>query len=401
MKEMRIHMGVAFAMAAISVHLSTPIVADDAWEVTWKEGTRIESADDRFRLQIGGRVQADYAFAVSQSDALEQRFGKFEDFSELRRARLFMEGTLYEKVEFKIQYDFASGDAQANDIYLGFLDTPAGNIRLGHYKEPFSLETLTSSKYIAFIERSLPVVFAPGRNMGVMFHDSNDRFTWGAGVFRESDEFASSSGEGRRNVTGRVVWRPYYEDEGERFLHIGLGATSKDSAGLNSEIRARPEVHIGSRLANTGGFAVDGQDVVGLEIAGVNGPFWFAAEHLNTTVERPMRGDLGFGGYYAQAGYFLTGESRGYRTSSAAFHRTRPASNFEGGGGAGAWEIALRYSHTDLSDSEIIGGELDGITAAVNWHPNPVTRLMLNWVHPDLDRVGEADFMVVRAQIDF
>ena len=127
---MRLRLLVAAATLVGASHLSTPIHADD-WDVTWKESTRIESSDGRFKLKLGGRIMADFAFVASQSDGLEDRFGKFEDFSELRRARLYLSGTVYDKVEFKIQYDFAGGDAEAKDVYLGFLDTPAGNVRLG------------------------------------------------------------------------------------------------------------------------------------------------------------------------------------------------------------------------------------------------------------------------------
>ena len=400
---MGIRLGTALAVIVMSLHAAAaPSFGDDEeWSFEWREGFRLESGDGRFALKFGGRLQTDFTFALSQSPGLERQFGEFEDRSEIRRARLFFQGTVYERVEFKIQYDFATGEAEAKDVYLGFLDTPVGNVRLGHYKEPFSLETVTSSKYLPFVERSLPVIFAPGRNMGLMFHDANDRLSWAAGVFRESDEFAASRGEDQTNFTGRLVFRPIYEDEGARLLHVGLSATTKDTAGLNSEFRARPEVDIGDRLADTGEFASDGQDVIDLELAGVFGPLWFAGEYMDVAIDTPDRGTLDFSGYYAQVGYFLTGEARGYKTSSASFDRTKPNRSFDGSGGAGAWEVALRYSSTDLNDSDIFGGELDSLSAAVNWYVNPVTKMMLNWVHPDLDGVGDADFVVIRAQLEF
>ncbi len=44
---------------------------------------------------------------------------------------------------------------------------------------------------------------------------------------------------------------------------------------------------------------------------------------------------------------------------------------------------------------------MSDVTLALNWYPNPVTRLMLNVVNSDVDNVGDANFFLVRWQIDF
>ena len=55
----------------------------------------------------------------------------------------------------------------------------------------------------------------------------------------------------------------------------------------------------------------------------------------------------------------------------------------------------------DLSDAAISGGEIDDFTLAVNWYLNPVTRLQINYVTADLQDVGDANFLLLRMQIDF
>lgn len=380
-----------------------PAVADGEWGVDWKNGTHIESEDGKFKLKFGGRIQADWTFVASQEDRLGARVGKLVDGNELRRARLFFEGTIYGNVAFKAQYDFAGGEAVAKDIFIAFKGTPVGEIKLGHFKEPFSLEEITSSKNIAFLERALPNVFAPSRNFGVQVSDSpSDKLNWGVGVFRESDDFATSVGDDVTNVTGRVVFRPIYDDDGKRLLHLGLSATTKDTAGLSDEfrIRQRAEVHFGPSVIDTGGFTTDGEDILAIEVAGVFGPLWFAAEYLHPEVDTPDRGTLEFPGYYLQVGYFLTGEHRRYRTVDGAWDRQKPDQNW-GEGGKGAWEIAARLSTTDLSDADIVGGKADGVTLALNWYPNPATRMMLNYVMSEVQGIGGADFVLFRAQVDF
>ncbi len=72
----------------------------------------------------------------------------------------------------------------------------------------------------------------------------------------------------------------------------------------------------------------------------------------------------------------------------------------------GAWEVGLRYSHIDLNDEGISGGEEDNITVGLNWYLNPNVRMMFNYVNADLeDRAGipdgDADIFQTRFQIDF
>ncbi|HSL81334.1 MAG TPA: porin, partial [Thermoanaerobaculia bacterium] len=316
---------------------------------------------------------------------------------ELRRARLFMSGTVYERVEFKIEYDFGTGDAAAKDVYIALLPD-WGKVRFGHYKESFSLEELTSSKYITFLERSLPVeAFAPSRNSGVGVHGSSGKtFNWGVGAFYDADDFGESVSEDATNVTGRLGFRPIVSDDGSRILHLGVAASRQERDGT-LRFRTRPEAHLSPRLVDTGSFPGDSSTLLGGEVAGVFGPFWFASEYIQADTDAPAVGDPTFDGAYVQAGWFLTGESRNW--SGSTFGRNRPRSNF--GAGPGAWEIALRYSTIDLTDAGVAGGEQSDVTAALNWYLNPVTRLMLNYVRADVDDVGEADFFLVRWAIDF
>lgn len=371
---------------------------EDEWVAKWSNGHKIEKGK-QFKLKFGGRIQADYQFA-SGDDALGA--GNFEDGFEFRRARLFFSGTIYDKVEFKAQYDFTGQDVDMKDVWIG-LKQSWGKVKFGHFKEPFSLEELTSSKYLAFLERSLPNAFAPGRNSGIGFEGGDDKFNWGFGYFYEAGDDGVSIDEDQTNITGRVVFRPVYEDQGKRLFHIGLGVTQKDlPTGGRFRFRARPEAHLTGRLVNTDRFDADSALIYGLELAGVNDRFWFAGEYITNDVDAPAFGDPSFDSYYVQAGYYLTqGDYRRYKTSSGAFDRQKPSSVWDKSGGTGAWELALRFSSIDLTDGAIAGGEEDNITVGVNWYLNPATRLMFNYVMADVDGVGDGDFILVRWQVDF
>ena len=390
---MRIRFGKTLIVAIAMLCVLAPAASAD-WTSKWSNGHKIESEDGKFKLKFGGRVMSDWTFAD------DDLFGT-EDGNEFRRARFFFSGTVYGNVAFKAEYDFAGGDADFKDVWIQIKKTPIGNIQIGHFKEPFSLEELTSSKYITFLERSLPVMFAPVRNTGIMVFDNHgDRFTWAAGIFRETDDASIGSGDGKRNITARFTGLPLYEDKGNRLIHLGLGLSRKDFGDDPFRFRNRPEVHQTVRFVDTGNFSADAVDILGLEFATVQGPFWAMAEYFQSEVDESALQDPSLGGYYVQAGYFLTGEARPYKNSAGIFDRVKPKSNF-GKDGKGAWEIAARFSTLDLTDGALTGGEIDNFTVALNWYLNPVTRFMLNYVDADVDGAGDASFILLRAQIDF
>ncbi len=389
------------AIVALSLLLAGTAASAGDWKSKWSGGHKIESEDGQFKLKFGGRLMADWTLADPDSE-IEAAFGPVEDGSEFRRARLFFSGTIYGNVEFKVNYDFAGGDADFKDTWLAFKESPVGKIKIGHFKEAFGLEELTSSKYIAFAERSLSNVFAPSRNTGFEISDKKgDKLNWAIGAFRESDGFGDSEGDGKLNITGRIAGRPVYKDEGKQMIHLGLGYTRKDLGDDSFRIRQRPEAHQTPRFVDTSSFAADSLSIIGLEFAAVSGPFWTAAEYMMADADASALGDPSFGGFNIQAGYYFTGEHRRFKTSSGVWDRTKPKKNFGDGDGRGAWELAGRYSTLDLTDEAITGGEIDNFTVALNWYPNPATRMMLNFIQSDVKNVGDASFVVVRWQVDF
>jgi phosphate-selective porin OprO/OprP len=58
----------------------------------------------------------------------------------------------------------------------------------------------------------------------------------------------------------------------------------------------------------------------------------------------------------------LTGEQRAYREATHSLGRLAVSRPTLGSGGPGAWELAARYSHTDLSDGYVDGGVMNNFT---------------------------------------
>ena len=381
----------------------------------WKDGLKFETGDGRFKLQLGGRIMVDSNF-FSEDDGLRTAFGDFQDGLEFRRLRLFAKGTIYENAFYKLQLDFAKGTVALKDAYIGVKGLPwVNHLRIGHQKEPFSLEEQTSSKYITFMERALPDSFAPSRNVGVMLHNHvlDDRVTYAVGWFRPTGAYGGGSGDGDYAATARITALPVYMNKGRQPLHLGIAAT-KRANNDSLRFRAHPENHQVSRLVDTGAFRSNNVQILGLEAALVVGPFSVQSEYTRAEADRRntapgLPNNASFSGYYVEASWFLTGESRHYKKKAGAFSRVKPKHNFSiKNGGFGAWQVAARYSHLDLNDGDIQGGKEDNITFGLNWHLNPNTRVMFNYVIADVnrqlsgaDRDLDTKSAMVRLQVDF
>jgi len=354
----------------------------DSVKVTTKGKLQFEDPNGDWQWRIGGRIMVDAA--AYDEDQVDLGSG-----AEIRRARLYMSGKWLKAWAFKLQYEFANTDDPIDgirDAYIQYLGFKPTNLTIGNYKEPFSLEELTSSKYITFMERALPNALVPGRALGFGFHTYGDKWTLATGIFGEGVDTDVETDDGREGssglgLTGRVTFSPIHEDA--RAIHLGLSLSSRSTNDVEKvRFRARPESHVtNTRLIDTGTLDADTISRIGVAAAGTWGPFSLQGEYLAAEVERAIAGksDVDFDGFYIQGSYFLTGESRPYNFKKGVFDGIKPKS-VVGKGGRGAWEIAARFSNLNLSDGDINGGEQDDFTLGLNWYPTRNLRFMANYI---------------------
>jgi len=379
----------------------------NTFRVFWNDGLRLETADGNAKLRIGGRIHEDYAY-IDADPELESDLGApIEDGVMFRRARLSMSGVLYKRLEFKSEFDFATGTASFTDVYAGILDVPGGfNLRFGQFKEPFSMEQMNSSNSMNFMERSLPDAFAPARSTGVMLHDviADQRMTWAAGAFRKGDSQGASSDantgwNGTARVTGLVISR----EDGRHLLHLGAAASLRDPGEGTISYSSRPESRIAPIFISTGSFEADSASLLGLEAAWIFGRVSLQGEVVQSSVDRGDAGaDADFSGWYAEAGFFLTDDVKAYDKSSGTIGRLKPRRGlFAADGGSGAWELKTRLSALDLNDGDIEGGAMDDLSLGVNWYLSPNSRVMIEAIQSDVEDVGGAQIYQIRFQVDW
>jgi len=178
----------------------------------------VRSADSNFVFKVRGYVQADLRFYADDYPG-----GTANDTFLIRRARPIFEGTVYDKYDFRVMLDFASGinSSAANngflqDAYLNARFLPEFQVQVGKFKEPVGLERLQSGANLLFVERGYPTQLVPNRDVGVQLQGDllGGLFRYEAGVFNGVADGGSGDADvsdDEKDIAGRplrMCWQP-------------------------------------------------------------------------------------------------------------------------------------------------------------------------------------------------
>jgi phosphate-selective porin OprO and OprP len=405
-----------------------------AASVTLKKGRpTIATADGKNSLSIRADVMADYAAytksavttaSLPAAPALQQLRNGFN----FRRAQAGIEGKVAGDFGYRFIYDFGgAGGNETGQINTTNPATPnvgAGGrvkemwvsytgvlapftFKVGAGPWPANLNDATSSDDLLLDERPTPAQLSRGLaaddgRYGLGFIGNGD--IWNASTFLTGDSFGKGSINGQSAVVSRVAVAPMQNATSNFNLHLGGNFSyvfkPEETAsatfplppfGQSISFSDRPELRVTDiKLINTGGIAADNAYTGGLEFglsymaALIQSEyFWYGIGRHNAA---PGVRNPNFHGFYVEGSYVLTGEPRAYSMASASFARPSPAASFNpGAGNWGAWEIAARYSNSDLnfdldtSADAVKGGVQNIWSAGVNFYPNDNIKFMFDW----------------------
>lgn len=369
---------------------------------------RVRSEDGRDLFRLRGRLYLDGAMLGLEDpqntvdDSREGRGNLGTYGTIIRNARIGAEGAMYEEFTWRLEVDFRDAEVRIRGAWLEYAGAGPVRVAVGNFKEPVGLEFVTPRGRTTFLERALSLdAFKPDWNMGLRVEQHGRRH-------HVSAVLMSGNGDNRdRQVTGgfayggRATVAPLMR--GETWSHLGFGATYRVNAYTsridNNYNRQYLDVRKRTRLGTR---AVDGRFIGADDLTDVysyvtwsaeaalgSGPFSLQGELTGLQVNRDfLRDNLSLLGYYAQASWFLTGESRVYRPSRGNFGALYPVRAFRPGFGPGAVELAARFSRVDAIDHDYDGGQMDHFTAALNWYLNREMRVMFNYIWLDAERAN-------------
>jgi phosphate-selective porin OprO/OprP len=348
-------------------------------------GLEFESESPPLELRLGGRLHLDFGHV---DDDLTPSNDEFE----VRRGRLYLSGRAFRDWRFKVEHDFAASGNGWKNVWIQYAFDEKTSVRVGNFVAPFGLEDVASSNYATFMERALPSAIAPSFQTGIGLRTRGRvkhrfgyaRWTAAAGGFLEplGDSKSDRHQSEHYGVSTRFTLAPL--SEARRLVHLGVSFEYRDlRSGSGYRIRSRPESSLAPALFSTGTLGrVDDVFSLGVEAATVLGPFSAQAEYMRAMLDRGNAANPDFDGWYVQASWVVTGETRLYGTGSGAFRGVRPERRF------GAVELALRYSSLDLVAAGISGGEGEDLTVGVNWYLRRNVRFSFNYVRVDSEQRG-------------
>lgn len=384
---------------------------------------QIASPKNDFNFAVRARAHFDYGAWFPRSTTA----GDLPDGFNFRRVYLGFTGKAFQDFTYTLTADFA-GRSGAGLLYEASLNyappsIPGLEIQAGAWEQNFTLETAMSSNDIPFLERSTPTnlassLVASSSRTGVGFKYQKGQF-FNATYITGNNIGSANTLDDQMSAITRFGFLAATASNYD--LHIGADAAYmwKTPQPVNApngvrglQLRERPETRIGGgdiRFIDAG--AIDSQhySLIGAELAGSYDAFWFMGEYYRHQISRRDNQataivesdfDPKFDSYYLAVGWVITGERRKYKPADATFGAPAPAKTLNAGG-IGAWELAARFSHSDLNWNEgvagaatptggVRGGKQDAWTIGLNWYPNAFAKIMLNYQIIDVKKLTAA-----------
>ena len=366
---------------------------------------------------VHGLAQFDIAdyFQSGGARLLPAAYGpELSSGSNFRRAYLGVQGKAFSVWSYNLNFDFGgSGGTETGghiqSAYVQYDGFAPFAFRIGAFAPAAGLEDSTAAQDTLFLERTAPsdvlrnTAGGDGRDAASIIYAGERVF---AAISFTGGKVGDAAVLGEQQaLVGRASGLVYRDADSNvvlsgSFTHVLRGAGAAGGAH-NLTLSAAPELTVdGTKLVTTGALDIDRATEWGVEAGGNWESLYAQAGTFDYAVKPRTIPDLAFHGWYAQASWVITGERRSYNKSSAAFSAPTPDSTIEKGG-AGAWELAARYSDLDLNDRAglagiaaptggIRGGEQKIWTAGINWYPDSFFKFTLDYQRVNIARIAAA-----------
>lgn len=364
------------------------------------------STDQRFKYWFDNRVYIDGAayFGENTYQGVKHEIGNGVN---IRRMRFAMKAILWGRWGGEIDFDFGNNAVDIKDAYLRYIGDN-WQVKAGNFREPMSLETVTTSRYLTFLERPYSVEQAPSRNLGIAYKTFRNRLFFEGGLFTSAvvndlmrDQNKSKGTDAGWSVTGRFVYAPIKKDK--EILHLGVSGSYRTPKlqeigdpvnsfryGENAETEINRKKYIDTDWVPY----CDSKTILGLEAAYAWKNFRFQGEYMRSDIRRdadrvPAGEDkFALEGFYVMGSWLINNGDYYYNMSDAEFSQVDFHEINKG-----AFEVALRYSFMDANsfkDGELIpyipGGAGETYTIGLNYHVNYNVKFMLNYAYVNHDR---------------
>ena len=403
------------------------------------------SADGRFMAQLRALMQYDMAY-YSQ-DKKTPLASDLSSGTNFRRARLGLEGKAFGDWSYGFIYDFGGSNGseqqgRISDSYVQYDGIAPFHFKTGAFATPAGSEDQTGTGDLLFLERAAPADLARGiagadgrENFLSVFANGNDYYA--ALTLTGAKAADSVFFDEQQAVVGRFAYRVLQDLEPTSNTNVVLSANATyvykvaDIAASPTgtspiTLAIVPENYVdATKLISTAAVNAENYFQWGLEAAGNFDNFYAQAGYFDYKIGRRDSAlpNPDFNGWYAQASWIITGETRRYNVATASWASPAPTAPADlNATGLGAWEFAARYSEVDLDynagtagaaapSGGIRGGDQKAWTLGLNWYPNVNVRFELDYQKATINRLAatppfaqigqDIDILSSRAQVAF
>jgi len=400
-------------------------------------GFGLLSADGQHSVNLTGMVHYDYRNITSGLPASKDKdSASSADTFSFRRTRIGVNGYVYKDIEYELIASTTGSDTNLVDTgFVNFAGNKSAQVRVGKFRQPYSLESMTKDGSIDFMERSYGDQLGPQKLLGAMVGGEPKKgFTYGASYAQAGFNELTNSDAAGGLATGRVTANlGELANLDNKVVHFGvstnrgryevLPTTTTDAgttAAKSQETRAtllsyRSEnqglanayrVQIGGDKLASGGYGLAANNVAtvdkglnNLEFAATAGALKFQYEAASLTLDATAP-NITTGGtpgttktaslslksttQYYEVFYNLTGESWADAYKGGSFTGIKPHSNYVfGKGGTGAWQLGVRVSQYKASLPGFVTIANDGgnnLSRAENSEKAKTITYGLNWL---------------------
>jgi phosphate-selective porin OprO and OprP len=390
----------------------------------------VSSADGRFSAALRLTGQYDLGYYMQGARARTLPLGPdLSSGGNFRRAQIGLQGKVFGDWSYYFNMDFGSGGSTGTEspghiqqAYIEYDGLAPFAFRIGAHPASTGLEDSYAVTDQLLLERSAPgdanrnIAGGDGRDSIEAVYMGDRLFALLAytgdkvqatGAF---DEQQAVVARGAYSPIANADWRWVVSASGTDVFKVA-DSGSASSAARAFTLSNPPELIVddnSTKFASVADANVTDVWTWNLESAVTYDNFLAQAGYFKYGIDlrgQPTLRGQGFNGWYAEGSWVLTGESRGWSTANAAFAGPKPRVNFTSEGGAGAWEVAARYSTLNLNDNEgvlgaalpaggVRGGEQRIGTIGLNWYPNPVLKFMLQAQTVQVSKIGTNTVLV-------
>lgn len=252
--------------------------------------------------------------------------------------------------------------------------------RLGQFKQPNSLEELTSTKNNEFISKAMVTnAYGLSRRIGAEIQYATPSITATGTWFTREINVNQRVGDG---FGTRLTWAPIQDAQAGEALHFGLSVVQFDAENNRYSFSSRPQADITNVNTVTATLTdADQTRIVGVEGMYYRGPFKVMGEYFRGNTDRiGTAPDYRTDGWYVSTLYTLSDDRFGYR--GGIYTTATPTDPVKG-----LWQLAARYDRLDGNDGAVLGGAQSAFTVGANWYIRSNFRLSLNYVMVESERV--------------